>query len=69
MADLLDGRVEITLEKADQEQGDYEEPNEQGDQNISNNAVSSGGGHLFPKDLALRAIRSGENFSLNRFAL
>ena len=50
MADLLGGGFEITLEKADQEQGDYEEPNEQGDQNISNNALSSGGGHLFPKD-------------------
>lgn len=69
VGDLFGGRSEITLEETDKEQGDHKEANEQGDQNISYHALSSGGSHFFPKDLAVKAIVPGENFSGNRFAI
>ena len=62
MGDFFGGRNEITLEKTDKEQGDRKEPNEQGDQNISYNALSSGGSHLFPQRLSRKGNHARREF-------
>jgi len=62
VGDLFGGRFEITLEKTDKQQGNHKEPNEQGDQDISYNALSSGSRHLFPQRLGRIGNRAGGEF-------
>jgi len=56
VGDFFGGRSKITLEETDKEQRDHKEPKDQGDQNISFNAFSSGGSHLIPQGLGRNGL-------------